>query len=132
MYWSRPTYLRVMIGPSSRILLSAMVGTTKPTHVQRYIFMKRSRLNRVGPVTRKWIAFRKQWLKDHEEELYTCHYCPNQMSARYMELDHKITRTTDPSLRFVENNIVPSCKPCNKDKGTKNHDKYVGDDHICA
>lgn len=76
--------------------------------------MKRSPLNKQGKQTKKWLAFRRQYLKKHQNwyGLWNCERC--QAVTEYPELDHIKKRSTHPELKYDEDNIQLLCKPCHR------------------
>ena len=71
--------------------------------------MKRSPLNKQGKETKKWLAFRRQYLKKHMnwKNEWDCEICG--MSTAYPEVDHKAKRSTDPEIKYDENNLQILC-----------------------
>lgn len=49
-----------------------------------------------------------------------CAYCECNVSeeSKYMEVEHFVSKTQDPSKVVEWNNLLPSCKRCNSNKGT--------------
>ena len=75
-------------------------------------------MKRIGPITKKWIATRQQWIKDNPGP-YMCFYCGVNLEVDEMELDHKKSRSRHPEMRYTMDNLVPSCHSCNSKKGSK-------------
>lgn len=95
-------------------------------------------LNKLGKYALLWIDTRKAWISKFGSEGHLCHYCGKLLSenpvlieqdmALKLTLDHLDARTRDPKLRYVFSNLVPACGPCNKLKGSVNHDEFK---HVC-
>lgn len=90
-------------------------------------------LKRIGKVGNKWLKFRTQWFVDNppdENGYYHCYYCVamdvgSNLTRREATLDHWLSRSRHPELRFDETNIVVACQWHNKDKGSKGGDQYI-------
>lgn len=78
----------------------------------------RKPLKRVGPVTKKWIAHRQQWIEAHPGP-YTCYLCGVVLTVNTLTLDHVLPRSRRPDLRLDDTNIQPCCYYCNHQKGSK-------------
>ncbi len=88
----------------------------------------RKRINRIGPVTRKLIEQRNQWIIDNQPDdngNYICYYCDKPVHIDAFQLEHKKTKNNHPELRFVKSNLVPSCPFDNKRKGGTDDDQYI-------
>lgn len=48
-----------------------------------------------------------------------CWMCHKWVHIDDMELDHIISRSRRPDLRYVHSNLAPSCHDCNTKKGSK-------------
>lgn len=120
----------------------AIARSTKP--------LKRTRINRIGKVTQKWIDTRKEWLALNpppvEGRFYICYLqispgCPKYLDATApafldddgtpnpvaVTVDHVVARTRDPSKRFDLDNLKPACWYCNDLKGSKSVDQARAD-----
>jgi 5-methylcytosine-specific restriction endonuclease McrA len=82
-----------------------------------------------GPVFTRWSNCKAEWFKLYAAEFYTCHYCGQRMTKQETTLDHKISRSRAPQLRYDFANLVPCCWICNGLKGSLDHDEYV---HMCV
>lgn len=83
-------------------------------------------LRRVGKYGERWAATRTKWHrlnKPNHQGYFQCHICRGMVLATEMELDHVISRTRAPELRFELSNLKPSHSKCNRDKGSKNIDE---------
>ena len=79
-------------------------------------------IKKVGKIGNQWLAFARQWKRDHKPDWagnYPCTDCGNYVHASAITLDHRERRGSHPDLRFDETNIVPLCAPCHvkKDSG---------------
>lgn len=92
-------------------------------------------MKKMGPVTKKWIAVRLEWVKKNPpiEDLWYCYYCnaplainPEllDMGVMRLTLDHKQARVRHPELRYALDNLVPACIKCNSDKGSLSDVEY--------
>lgn len=83
--------------------------------------MKRSRINPIGKIGKRWIEFRKQWLKDNpsKDGYYICAGCGYPVHEEEVVLDHILPRSFRPDLRFDPSNIQPMHWHCNSEKGSK-------------
>ena len=74
--------------------------------------MKRTPLNKQGRQTKKWLAFRKQFLKKHTNfyDCWNCWHC--KKVTQYPIVDHIQKRSTHPELRYVEENLQILCEVC--------------------
>lgn len=81
--------------------------------------MKRSWIKPTGKIGKRWIKFRKQWLKDNPpiNLFYTCGICGRPVHKDDVVLDHIQPRSYRPDLRFEATNIQPAHYWCNKEKG---------------
>ncbi len=52
-----------------------------------------------------------------------CFYCGNNLNISNFHIDHKIPRSKEGSNR--EDNLVPSCPPCNMRKGALSADEFL-------
>ena len=76
--------------------------------------MKRTPLNKQGPQTKKWLAFRRQFLKKHVNwyDCWNCWHC--QKVTQYPEVDHIDKRSTNPESKYDEDNLQILCTPCHR------------------
>lgn len=71
---------------------------------------------------RQWLKTRKLWIKENppnHEGYYICAIGGDWVPANAMKLDHIIPRSNRPDLRFVLNNLQPTCERHNNQKGSK-------------
>lgn len=92
-----------------------------PYHTTR----PRKPLKKIGKVGRTWIATKHKWLEQNKAPYYWCYYCDKQMTRTQLTLDHKLSRSRYPELRYVLSNLVPCCYNCNKDKGSRSAEEYM-------
>lgn len=81
-------------------------------------------MKRIGKQGQKWIRFRAQWFKDNPGP-YFCYYDGEPLKRNEVELDHALSRSRHPELRFDPNNIVVSCHFHNFDKGSRSAEEYL-------
>lgn len=95
---------------------------------------KRKLMNRVGPVTAKWIETRHEWIQANppdEKGEWNCYLpihhpqCPRKLNIYTLTLDHKKSRSRHPELRFDLSNLGPASAYCNTDKGSKSPEEYT-------
>jgi hypothetical protein len=91
--------------------------------------LKRSRMKRVGPVTRKLIHQRAQFFADTPPPYY-CYYClfcghEEELTMEQAQVEHFYTKNNRPDLRFDRSNLVISCAYHNKDKGGMDGPEYL-------
>lgn len=82
----------------------------------------------MGRITKKWLEFRSEWLKTHPPDEfgnYICYICGDDVWYTEVTLDHIISRSRAPELRFVESNIGPAHAKCNEAKGSLNLEEYL-------
>lgn len=94
--------------------------------------MKRSRLNPIGKVTKKWIETREEWLQNNpppiDGKYWLCYlqihpWCPKKLTRETITLDHVVARTRDQSKRFEQSNLKPACSFCNEMKGSRSEEQ---------
>ncbi len=85
-------------------------------------------INRVGKQTKQWFITRATWIRKNpppiHNEYWECYlrihpWCPVRLDIHDITLDHVVSRTRDPSLRFKLENLKPACIHCNGMKGSK-------------
>ncbi len=50
-------------------------------------------------------------------------WCPVKLDIEHLTLDHVVSRTRDPKLRFNQQNLKPACIHCNGMKGSRSVDE---------
>lgn len=90
--------------------------------------MDRTPIKKVGKYTKQWFVTRDTWIRKHPAPIqgtwWICYlrihpYCPGRMTIKELTLDHVVSRSRDPSMRFSDSNLMPCCKWCNNKKGSK-------------
>jgi 5-methylcytosine-specific restriction endonuclease McrA len=76
----------------------------------------------LGKVGKEWLKVRAVWLqlnRPNHQGYYTCAIGGEWVRAEEMELDHILPRSARPDLRFVLDNLQPTCHRHNTQKGSK-------------
>jgi 5-methylcytosine-specific restriction endonuclease McrA len=81
-------------------------------------------MRQIGKVGKEWAKARRQWFKDHPGEYFYCSLriskqCPGATRREETTLDHIISRSRRPDLRFDPDNLQPACQWCNAEKGSR-------------
>jgi 5-methylcytosine-specific restriction endonuclease McrA len=85
-------------------------------------------INRIGKTTKQWYITRATWIRKNpppiEGQFWECYlkihpWCPGRIDVAHLTLDHVVSRSRDPSLRFNLENLKPSCIYCNEMKGSR-------------
>ena len=79
----------------------------------------RKPLPRSGKISRQWNSTRQKWIRDNPEP-WACYICFKPLDASTLTLDHLMSRSRHPELRFDVTNLAPCCWKCNSLKGSKN------------
>lgn len=96
--------------------------------------LKRTKLNKVGKHTKQWLTTRATWVRHNpppvEGQYWLCYlrihpWCPVRIDISNLTLDHVVSRTRDPSLRYNANNLRPACIHCNGMKGSRSLDEVL-------
>lgn len=69
----------------------------------------------------KWLACRKAWFALNPPDyrgLYVCALCANLVHKKEVTLDHIITRSRDPKLKYDLDNLQPAHFLCNQLRGS--------------
>jgi 5-methylcytosine-specific restriction endonuclease McrA len=94
--------------------------------------MKRRPIKKVGKNTKQWLMTRATWIRKNpppiEGKYWMCYlhihpWCPGKIDVEHLTLDHVVSRSRDPSLRFKLDNLKPACIYCNGEKGSKSLDQ---------
>lgn len=94
--------------------------------------LKRSPIKSVGKTTKQWLVTRAAWIRKNpppiDGQYWMCYlqihpYCPKQLDIDHLTLDHVVSRSRNPSLRFNADNIKPACSWCNHQKGSRSLDQ---------
>lgn len=78
-------------------------------------------MRQLGKVGKEWVKTRRAWVKanpPNHEGYYVCGICGRWVKEDEFELDHKVSRTRDPSRRFDLTNLQPTHSSCNRAKGS--------------
>ncbi|MDE1829379.1 MAG: HNH endonuclease [Thaumarchaeota archaeon] len=82
-------------------------------------------MRKVGKIGRQWISTRNEWIqKNLPDKVWYCHYCNKELTINILTLDHKLSRSRRPDLRFDLDNLVPCCWDCNSAKGSLSEEEY--------
>lgn len=90
--------------------------------------LKRTRLKKVGKHTKQWLITRATWIRRNpppiDGKYWMCYlriheWCPGRIDIDHLTLDHVVSRTRDPSLRYNADNLKPCCIYCNGAKGSR-------------
>jgi len=92
---------------------------------QRTPIGKKKHIRKIGKVGRQWIATRKEWIAKNLPKYgyWNCTYCGKQLDLGSLTLDHKLSRSRHPELRYELSNLTPACWECNSEKGSKDYDE---------
>lgn len=94
--------------------------------------LKRVRIKKVGKQTKQWFITRATWIRKNpppiDGKFWICYLrihpsCPVQIDITQLTLDHVVSRSRDPKLRFKPSNLKPACFYCNNMKGSRDLEK---------
>jgi 5-methylcytosine-specific restriction endonuclease McrA len=94
--------------------------------------IKRSPINKMGKHAKQWFITRATWIRRNpppiRNQYWECYlqiheWCPRLVDVHTLTLDHVISRTRDPSLRYTQSNLRPACGYCNDLKGSRSLDE---------
>ena len=99
--------------------------------LKRKVGLKRTPLKKVGKNTKQWFVTRATWIRKNPPDangFWYCYlqiheWCPKRLTIETLTLDHVVSRSNDPKLRFTLENIKPACKYCNNKKGSQKLDR---------
>lgn len=89
---------------------------------------KKNGLKKNGKYAKQWAITRKTWIKNNPPDVdgkyWICYlqineWCPKLLSEKTLTIDHVVSRSSDSSLRFSQDNLQPACIYCNNQKGSK-------------
>lgn len=88
------------------------------------------RIRRVGKVTKKQMEFNKAWLDSIPDDKLYCFYClhigvKHLLTREEAQPEHFMSRARHPDLRYDPYNMVVSCQPHNKAKGSLDGFDYL-------
>lgn len=97
-------------------------------HKPKKPLKKTKYLKRIGKVGRQWAQTRKEWIQKNlpDKGYWECRYCGKKLTIDKLTLDHKLSRSRRPDLRFEHDNLVPACWECNNQKGSLSEDEFYG------
>lgn len=90
--------------------------------------LKRTPIKKMGKQTKQWLITRSTWIKKNpppiDGKYWECYlqiheWCPGKLTLEQLTLDHVVSRSRDPKLRFNQDNIKPACYHCNLKKGSR-------------
>ena len=96
--------------------------------LKRKVGLKRTPINKIGKQTKQWFITRATWIRKNpppiDGKYWECYlrihpWCPGRIDLEHLTLDHVVSRSRDPSLRFNLDNFRPACQYCNTEKGSK-------------
>src|SRR5215469_17939277 len=87
----------------------------------------KKRIKRIGKVGRQWWQTRQDWIKKNlpDSGTWKCTYCGGELTMNILTLDHKLSRSRRPDLRYDLDNLVPACWECNTAKGSLSFEEYI-------
>jgi len=86
--------------------------------------LKRTRLKKIGKITRRWFEVRKDWFAIHKGP-YFCYISSEPLALEDVQLDHVKSRSRHPELRYDLDNLRPICSDHNKAKGSLSLEEYL-------
>jgi len=90
--------------------------------------LKQVPIKKIGKTTKQWFITRATWFRKNPPPVdgiyWICYlnihpWCPVRLDADSVTLDHVVSRSRAPGLRFNLDNIKPACIYCNNMKGSK-------------
>lgn len=85
-------------------------------------------IKKIGKLTKQWYITRATWIRKNpppmDGRFWKCYlhihpWCPGQVGIHNMTLDHIVSRSHAPGMRFSASNLRPACKYCNTMKGSR-------------
>lgn len=98
--------------------------------------LKRTPIKRVGKTTKQWMNTRATWIRKNPPNIdgkyWECYlqihpWCPRRIDIGHLTLDHVVSRSHAPGLRFNLDNLKPACRYCNVEKGSRSLDSVRPD-----
>lgn len=80
---------------------------------------------KAGKVSHTWQRTREIWFRENYQDSYNCFYCGRHLWIYEVTLDHYLSRSRHPELRYDLENLRPSCALCNYEKGSIDGDIFV-------
>lgn len=98
--------------------------------LKRKVGLKRTPIKKIGKQTKQWFITRATWIRKHppdKDGYWYCYlqihpWCPKKLTVETITLDHVVSRSRDPKLRFNQDNLKPACIHCNEMKGSRSLD----------
>jgi len=96
--------------------------------------IRRTPIKKVGKNTKQWFNTRATWIRKNpppiEGQYWECYlqiheWCPVRIDISKLTLDHVVSRSRDPSLRFNLDNLPPACYYCNLEKGSRSYEQVM-------
>lgn len=95
--------------------------------LKRKVGLKRTPIKKIGKHTKQWFITRATWIRQNPPDgngnwycyLQIHEWCPVRLTLETLTLDHVVSRSHDPKLRFNQDNLKPACKYCNSEKGSR-------------
>ena len=87
-----------------------------------------------GKYAKQWMVTRATWIDRNpppiEGKYWICYlqiheWCPVKLTEKTLTLDHIVSRSRDPSLRFAADNLKPACGYCNNEKGSRSLEEVM-------
>lgn len=116
------------------VRLSVCKFCNKPGHSQfacprrpRRPLRGKRRIKAIGKVGRQWIVTRKEWIQKNlpDSGVWNCYYCGVELHLNELTLDHRLSRSRHPELRYELTNLVPACWTCNTQKGSRDAEEFL-------
>lgn len=90
----------------------------------------KKRLNPVGKLGKKYITLREQYFQDHPGDEHYCYYClyvgiEQALTKKQTQVEHYYSKARHPERRFDKTNLVASCAPHNKLKGSLDGPEFL-------
>jgi 5-methylcytosine-specific restriction endonuclease McrA len=86
-------------------------------------------INPRGKYAQRMEFVRAEWYRTHPPDhqgYYYCYLCGKAITKAQTELDHVLSRSRHPELRFELSNLRPSCHECNSEKGSREKVGFFG------
>lgn len=99
--------------------------------LKRKIGLRRTPIKKIGKQTKQWFVTRATWIRKNPPDkngFWYCYlqihpWCPKKLTIDTLTLDHVISRSRNPRLRFKQSNLKPACLACNEMKGSRDLDQ---------
>lgn len=69
-----------------------------------------------------WRKARRLWIKNNppnHQGYWECYICHKWIDESELTVDHMVARSSDPSQRYIQENLRACCWECNGKKGSK-------------